>query len=242
MFQSILVETKHMIMEAIYFKGTKMIYKKYKKMADFMTTLLGNNTEIVLHDFSNLEHSIVYILNGHITNRKIGDAITDLLLKFLNKNSDIEEEFLCNYISKSSNGKTLHSSTYFIFDDDKKLIGALCTNTDYSDYNQAITLLKGLLPNSSTLTNDNIDTASLVIENFYTDQETLTLNKIQEEINKIDISPLRMTQDEKQQIVSSLHKIGIFMLKGSVQETAIKLESSEASIYRYIRNIKNNKI
>lgn len=215
-----------------------MIYDNYKKMADYMAALLGENTEIVLHDFTNLEHSIVYILNGHITNRQIGDTVTDLLLEFLNKNKYIPEEFLCNYVSKSSNGKTLYSSTYFIFDDNRELIGALCTNTDYSDYNEAITLIKNLLPNSQVLNKEAEKSVGPVKENFYPDHEALTLNKIQEEISKLNIPPSRMNADEKQQVVTSLHSMGMFMLKGSVQETANKLETSEATIYRYIRNAK----
>ena len=50
-----------------------------------------------------------------------------------------------------------------------------------------------------------------------------------------------MTPDEKMQVVTALYDMGMFMLKGSVQETAIKLETSEATIYRYIRNAKQSK-
>lgn len=216
-----------------------MIYQNYKKMADYLSALLGKNTEVVLHDFSNLEHSIVYILNGNITNRKIGDTVTDLLLEFLNKNKYIPEEFLCNYTSKSSNGKTLSSSTYFIFNNNRELIGALCTNTDYSDYNEAITLLKKFMPNSKSLNQHNDKSEGHVMENLYPDHEALTLNKIQEEINKLDVSPKRMVPHEKLEVVTSLYEMGMFMLKGAVQETANKLETSEATIYRYIRNTKN---
>lgn len=215
-----------------------MIYKEYKKLADYLGTLLGENTEVVLHDFTNLEHSIVYIVNSHITNRKIGDTVTDLLLEFLQKNKDIPDEFLCNYVSKSKNGKKLYSSTYFIYGDNKELIGALCTNTDYSDYNEAITLLKSLLPNSLAMNTENNESEEPIRENFYNDFESLTLNKIQEEIERLDISPNRMTPDEKMSVVHSLNDMGMFMLKGSVPEAAKRLNSSEATIYRYIRMAK----
>lgn len=218
-----------------------LIYNDYKKFADYVSALLGENTEVVLHDFSNLEHSIVYILNGHITGRKIGDNVTDLMLEFLNKNKYTPEEFLCNYVSKSSNGKKLYSSTYFIFDEHKELIGALCTNTDYSDYNEAVTLLKSFMPNFVSQKSVTEETNTKVMETFHNDHEALTISKIQDEINKINISPKRMTPDEKMQVVTSLYDMGMFMLKGAVQETAIKLEASEATIYRYIRNAKQSK-
>lgn len=216
-----------------------MVYEEHIKMANYLATLLGENTEVVLHDFSNLEHSIVYIVNGRITNREIGDTVTDLLLDFLNKKKRIPEGFLCNYTSKSVNGKKLYSSTYFILDDEENLIGALCTNTDYSDFNEAVTLLKNFLPNSTAIGIDTPKQQEPVIENFYSNHETLTLDKIHEEIEKLNIPPLRMTPEEKMTVVTSLYEMGMFMLKGAVQATAIQLETSEATIYRYIRNAKN---
>lgn len=218
-----------------------MIYEKYKKMADYLAALLGENTEVVLHDFSNLENSIVYIVNGHITNRKIGDTVTDLLLDFLNKKRRIPEGFLCNYTSKSSNGKTLYSSTYFILDEEQNLIGALCTNTDYSNFHDAMGLLKSFLPNSKAngMTKPAIDDKP-VMENLYGNHEALTLDKIQEEIEKMNVPPMRMTPEEKMAVVTSLYEMGMFMLKGAVQATAQQLETSEATVYRYIRNAKSN--
>lgn len=215
-----------------------MILNVYKKFADYLSALLGENTEVVLHDFTNLEHSIVYIVNGHITGRKIGDTVTDLMLEFLNNHKNKSEEFLYNYASKSSNGKKLYSSTFFIFDDDKELIGALCTNTDYSDYNEALTLIKRFMPNYTSQASLNEESSLQVIETFHNDHEALTINKIQDEIEKMNISPKRMTPNEKMKIVTSLYNMGMFMLKGAVQETAVKLETSEATIYRYIRNAK----
>ncbi len=217
-----------------------MIYEKHKKMADYLAALLGENTEVVLHDFSNLENSIVYIVNGHITNRKIGDTVTDLLLDFLNKKRRIPEGFLCNYTSKSSSGKTLYSSTYFILDDEQNLIGALCTNTDYTNFNDAMGLLKSFLPNSKANIMEKPSADKPVMENLYGNHETLTLDKIQEEIEKMNVPPLRMTPEEKMAVVTSLYEMGMFMLKGAVQATAQHLETSEATIYRYIRNAKNN--
>jgi len=147
---------------------------------------------------------------------------------------------MCNYTSKSVNGKTLHSSTYFILDDDENLIGALCTNTDYSDFNEAVSLLKNFLPNSTPVGIEESKPADTAIENLYANHETLTLDKIHEEIEKMNVPPKRMTPEEKMAVVTSLYEMGMFMLKGAVQATATQLETSEATIYRYIRNAKSN--
>ena len=57
--------------------------KPYMKMVDFLSNIFGSNTEIVLHDLSDYKKSIISIKNGHISGRKEGDSITDLLLKMI---------------------------------------------------------------------------------------------------------------------------------------------------------------
>ena len=44
----------------------------------------------------------------------------------------------------------------------------------------------------------------------------------------------RLTQDEKMDIMETLSRKGVFLLKGSVSYVAKELHSSEASIYRYL--------
>lgn len=217
-----------------------MIYTKYKTLADYISELLGVNTEVILHDFSDIEHSIVYILNNHITGRNIGDTATDLLLKHLNNKEHQENGFLTNYSSVSKSGILLHSSTFFIKNDKGDMIGALCTNTDLTTYNNAIKSIINFIPNATILENLAKDTHKDIKETFYDSPGTMTLDKIQTELLKSNIPPERMSPEERAEIVARLYKMGIFVLKGSVQKTAQQLKTSEASIYRYIRSLKNS--
>ena len=48
-----------------------------KQIADLIAAQFGPATEVVVHDFTGeLDHTIVYIVNGHVTGRTIGDAPT----------------------------------------------------------------------------------------------------------------------------------------------------------------------
>ena len=49
----------------------------------------------------------------------------------------------------------------------------------------------------------------------------------------------RLTQDEKMEIMATLNRKGVFLLKGSVSYVAKELHSSEASIYRYLGKLNN---
>ena len=208
-------------------------------VADFLGAVLGENTEIIVHDLGSYNQSIVHIVNGHVSNRKIGDPITDLVLDFIRNESKGDKQFICNYNSKTINEKLLYSSTYFIKDDKKNIVGALCLNSDYSGFNKSLSFLTSLLPNyvdDKTLALNNIK------ENLNSDPQQLTHNKIDEIVKQFHITPHRMTTTEKTEVITALNDCGIFNIRGSVPEVASKLNMSEPSVYRYVKKIKTEKV
>jgi predicted transcriptional regulator YheO len=209
---------------------------KFISIADFLGEVLGSNTEILLHDLTDYKKSIVYIINGHISNRKIGDPITDLVLEFMATESKGNKQFIAKYNSKTIEGRLLYSSTYFIRDNSNKIVGALCLNSDYHEVKKSLSFLTSLLPN---YVDDKILSLNNIKENLNSDPQELTLNKIDAIINEFDIVPNRMTTEEKTDVIAALNDCGIFNIRGSVQEVANKLQMSEPSIYRYIKKIKN---
>ena len=206
--------------------------KKFTSIADFLGEVLGSNTEIILHDLTNYEHSIVHIINGHISGRKIGDSITDLVLDFMINESKGNKQFICNYNSKTVGDRLLYSSTYFIRDEKNSIVGALCLNSDYYEVKKSLSFLTSLLPN---YVDDKILTLNNIKENLNSNPQELTLNKIDAIINQFDVVPSRMTTEEKTDVIAALNDCGIFNIRGSVQEVANKLHMSEPSIYLYIK-------
>ncbi|MDR2417708.1 MAG: PAS domain-containing protein [Treponema sp.] len=55
----------------------------YKTSLDGLGAYLGEVFEFVLHDLSNLEYSVIKIINGYHSSRKEGASITDLALSML---------------------------------------------------------------------------------------------------------------------------------------------------------------
>ena len=53
----------------------------YIPTVDFLADYFGDYAEVVLHDLTNLEQSIIKIRNGHISGRKEGDPCTDFVLR-----------------------------------------------------------------------------------------------------------------------------------------------------------------
>lgn len=207
------------------------VLDKYKLLVEFLAEVLGENYEIVLHDLSDYENSIAAIANGHISGRKVGDSLTDLALNVLKDQKELQKEYLTNYTGKTYNGKELRSSTFFIRNDQDKVIAMLCINIDMSDFIKTRDLLDDIIGDKK----EEVKTKEVGFsENFTSSIEDLIDNMIENSIENSSIPPKRMTADEKKEITSKLDEQGVFLLKNSVSKVAKKLESSEATIYRYL--------
>lgn len=212
-----------------------MLYR-YIHLVDFLGDVLGPHYEIVLHDTTHPNSSIVAIRHNHISGRQVGGPMTDLALKILKDGALQQKRFIANYSGFSISGQKLRSSTYLIRDDADKVIGMLCIN-----FNTAV--LQKLAEAVQTIIDVNqlkeMEVPDVTYsEHFVPTAEELTLRSIKTILERKDITPERMTQEEKIEIVSELNEKGIFLLKGAVSEVAKHLKASEASIYRYLQKVK----
>jgi predicted transcriptional regulator YheO len=207
---------------------------KYKIFAEFLAEVMGEHCEIVLHDVQDFENSIVAIENNHISGREVGDSLTDLALNILKDEENLECNYLANYTGKTYDGKELRSSTYFIRDDKEKVIGMLCINIDLSRYIEARNLLNTMIGERNDIEENNND--KNFAENFTSSIEELIDSMIENSIGSKSIPPNRMTAEEKKDITKKLDKRGVFLLKNSVSKVAKKLQTSEATIYRYLND------
>ena len=108
-----------------------------KQIAHDIACQFGPDCEVVIHDLKTKdpENSIVYIENGHVTNRGIGDgpsnAVFDVIRHNNNKTQD-EPRDHAGYLMKTSDGKILKCSTSYIRDDDGSLHYVFGINYDIS--------------------------------------------------------------------------------------------------------------
>jgi predicted transcriptional regulator YheO len=205
------------------------ITRLFEPIVDSIAEAYGTYCEVVLHDFSDLEHSIVKIVNGHITGRKVGDPITDLGLRMLK--SHIPPGHLCaSYRTKANNGRSIKSSSILIRDTKGKIIGGLCINLDLTTYETAFDALQQICRISS----DPHD----IQETFETDAGKLLKNGIQEVLERRGRSLVRMSPLEKREVIKELEAKGIFLIKGAVTQVANSLGLSRVSVYKYLDHIR----
>ena len=159
--------------------------EEYLPIIKFLVKFLGKDTEVVMHDFTDgLDNSLVFIANNH-SGRELGAPATNFVLEVFKSKIYLEKDFLVNYSFKSVNGKELHSSTFFI-KEENNLIGMICLNVDRSKRNMLEKLSMNILEilNEEDEAGDELDN---IKENFYVNSEHLIEETILQETNGKDI-------------------------------------------------------
>lgn len=222
------------------------LLQQYVKLTEFLGVALGPDYEVALHDLTDKNRSIIAIANGHISGREIGAPLTNVALSILMDRSYETQDYRLHYSGVSAGGKQLRSCTMFI-KQNGRLIGMLCINFDDSRY-QAVSeeILRLCHPDlfARGLSQPEAEDGGpsqphpYRPETFRNSTEAVALDAIHHELGRLGVSAERLTSDERLQIITALEENGIFLLKGSVKDVAAGLHCSQASVYRYLAQIR----
>lgn len=212
----------------------EVVFARYIQLADVLGQMFQNVLEVVIHDFKDLDHAIIYIVNGHISGRSIGGPVSEINLRRLLEEGQFPDK-LINFSSRNSRGQRLKSSSLAIRDDQGKLIGAFCMHFDLSYFEQFQTFLEFIL-------SDNVNTF-VGVNDFGTsqphDQEIKGEIEAWQLQNGLHAAPL--TYHDKQSIVNHLYQKNCFSRKGAISVVANALQLTRQCIYNYIEIAKNPK-
>ncbi len=205
------------------------IIKSCIPMVEFIARTYGENCEVILHDLRDLDKSIVAIKNNHITGRQIGGTITDFALKLIHEKSWEERDFIINYKGRiPGKSENIRASTFFIKDEEGEIIAMLCMNVDLT----SLSLAHKIIGNLMFIEEDNKNDEEVLRNTSITD---MLHELITDVLKNYPRAPSLLIMDEKKEIVKKLNEKGVFLLKGAVAEVAMRLETSEQTIYRYLK-------
>ncbi len=208
----------------------EIIFDNMKRLALVLTKMFGQKSEVAIHDFSKLPNSLIHI-EGKVTKRKPGAPITDLIIKRLRVDGDNVLD-INSYKTVTKEGRILKSSTTFIRDSSKKVIGAFCTNFDITDYLNTISLVNEFIEMEHP--------AESAAKETFTNSLKETIEAIMEPVVlEIGKQPVSMSKEEKIQLIEALEFQGVFLLKGSVDYLANLLGVSRYTVYNYIKEIRS---
>lgn len=203
------------------------ILASYFPVVDGIAALLGEHCEIVLHSLEFLEHSAIYIANGHNTDRKIGSPLTDKALQSLHqmKTDSVSKP----YFTRSKGGVLMKSITIAIRNAKQHVIGFICININL-DVPTSQFLSAFIAPQESE--NNAVNFASSV--------EDLVAQTIDNTIEEVMADRQIANNNKNRQIVISLFEKGIFDIKDAINQVAERLDISRHTVYLYIRQIKQD--
>ena len=199
-----------------------------KNIVNGMSKLMGDNTEIVIHDIE--EHKIVYIENGYITDRKVGDQIHHKIYEMIEERSD-SSGHLIGYRSNSKAGFNLKSSHFIVRDDAGNPFALICINQDISNLVKLREELDGL-----------INTNPLIEENNSVNPTDKNIQQITKKIiaDEIELAkPFNLDlKESKMDVIRRLDLKGVFSVKDAVPQVCDMLSISQATLYNYQREIR----
>ena len=202
------------------------IFDQLISLAPAIQNAIGQDCEVVIHDFSDLEHSIIAIA-GNVTNRKVGGSLTDLGLEKVRSG---ETDDLYNYTTHLKDGRTLKSTSAFLRDEDGNVFGALCINVDITPFLAFEHVMRNILQRNET---DGIT------ETFSDDIREVLGTLIQDATYEIGKPLALMTRDEKIELIAILDNKGTFQVKKAVPIVADRLGVSRYTVYNYLNEARD---
>ena len=203
--------------------------ERLKVIAHGLAIQFGPSCEVLIHDLQgDLDTSLVYIENGTITNRHVGDGPSHVVLDVLNYDDGSEGRF--GYLIKTKDGRILKSSTMYIRDDNGNIEYLLGINQDITEFVMMHRSLESLIGigQAETGTVEKITTSvSELLDDLLLEAERL-VGKPGPLMNKV----------ERLKAISYLNEKGAFLISKSSEKIAEYFNISKFTLYSDLNTVK----
>ncbi|ARK25118.1 transcriptional regulator [Sporosarcina sp. P37] len=201
----------------------QLIFDSYMRMADAIYSVFNVNCEVVIHDVTKVESSLIY-LKGDVTGRSVGAPTTEVILKELKKkNEDIKD--LNGIITNTTRGKIIKTSIVFIRDMDGKVIGFLGINLDITEINRLQQVLEEMIRSDTSYDGQHFD------ETYATHIDEVFDNITKSTIVELGIDVENLKRKDRITFVRRLESKGIFLIQGAADRIADLVGVSKQTIY-----------
>lgn len=196
-----------------------------RQVAAGIAAQFGSNCEVAIHDLSrDPDRSIVFIANGHVSGRKVGDGASTVVMEQLRTQDPEPKDHLC-YLTKTPDGKILKSSTVYIRDRKGKVSAILAINYDIS----RLILMEEAL-HDLTSTGEEVPAEPERITNV----SDLLDELIQQSVALVGKPAAVMNKEDKVKAIQFLSQNGAFLITKSGDKVAKYFGISKYTLYSYI--------
>lgn len=209
--------------------------RPYVQIVGGLARILGDDCEVLLHDVSKLERSIVACANEYITGRPIGSPMSVYGLELLNSEKFSENDGTYTYMARANNGALIRCGVISLRDDRGEVIGLLCIHFDTAKAQVAREWIERMFAvGGQSAPNEPVN------EFFGLELEDVFKNTLQEVRISLDKPLYSLSKGEKKEVIRSLIEKGFFMMKGAVEYVAGEMGNSKFTIYAYMREIEKS--
>ena len=202
----------------------------YVPIANLIGAATGPQVEVVLHDTSSPLHSVVYVVNGHVTGRKVGQTFEHLFSDELKERAS-NGDLIDNYYFKVQ-GRTIRSSSLLLRGEDGRVFGAICINVDVTKITDAIRDLSALLPGFASQRSAGSMQGAAAPAVPSVGSEFIG--------SMLDSLPDRPTRRERLELIAFLEKKNVFAMRGALDLVATRLGVANVTVYSDIRYVKTH--
>ncbi|PWD14895.1 DNA-binding protein [Salmonella enterica subsp. enterica serovar Anatum] len=189
---------------------------------DCLGTFLGEYCEIVLHSFEDLHHSVIHIVNGHVTGRERGAPVTNVALEKLaefNSTNDMWDVYFSN-----KGARPFKSSSSLIVNKNKSPVGMICMNF-------ALDMpLNAFIDNFAKSNNYRN-------ESFTQDINNLVLSHLEPVKNMVYANTGIPSKNKNYEIIRELNSIGLFEFPFTNKIVSSSLGISPNTVYKHLRSL-----
>ena len=213
----------------------------WREVADLIAQAAGPAAEVVLHDLTDPVHSVVYVVNGAVTEREVGQGLRHLVVEMLEAEARGTDLLPLWWFWWKE--KLIRCTTRLIRNAEGTLIGALCVNEDVTEslnaFKNLTRKLPGLrnlaltLPEPGAILFDD-DEKSQSLKPTATGKETvrdMAFKIVASLARERGLNRANLDRTTRRNFVHELESRGVFLVKGSIEETASVLGVSKVTIY-----------
>lgn len=200
----------------------KTIFKQWSALVDFLGTILGDSTEVLLEI---PDQGIVAVHGGRLFGHTTGQPLTPQTKDIIQNHYFAEQTMHIGCSHHPKTGQPLRMYQYFLKDSGNALLAVLTVTADISEYVTVINSLSKLagldIPHVSELPISTADKHGAISSALV-------------EMGLSHVEPHRLTESEIVELIRLLYQHGVFQVRGAVTEIAGQLQISESTVYRHL--------
>lgn len=211
-----------------------------RPVVPMLAAMAGPHLEVVLHDVSKPENSVIAIANGHISGRSVGSSVLEgpqndrgfAAATRIKSPDGAVHSIVEDYVTVTADGRELRSASAIFRDAGGEPFATLCLNVDLSGFQAAHGWLSQMLkPMVSAVA------ATAPVAPAESQMDTLMQEIISEAVGPGG-STESMKREEKIQAVGAMQRRGLFIVKGGVERAAAALGVSRFTVYNYMEQLR----